>query len=117
MFQIPRAFAFFFRSSMTNDEYLRRDLILKAFSPFLLPRFIGYSKALRLVTTGEKFLVTDKGFGGIFTKLINGGAERGQTESEILCWDDIKRARDYGRLHVLIPIMAWPSNRGRRSSL
>lgn len=48
---------------------------MEACSSFFLPRLIGYSRATRLVTTGEALLATDKVFDGLFTEIVDGGAE------------------------------------------
>jgi enoyl-CoA hydratase/carnithine racemase len=56
--------------------FTRRGLVMEACSSFFLPRLIGYSRATRLVTTGEILLAGDKAFGGLFTEVIDGGAEK-----------------------------------------
>lgn len=62
-------------SAKIGFVFARRGLVMEACSSFFLPRLIGYSRATRLVTTGEVLLATDRAFDGLFTDTIDGGAE------------------------------------------
>lgn len=48
---------------------------MEACSSFFLPRLIGYSQAIRLVTCGEVLLAGDPAFHGLFTDVVEGRAD------------------------------------------
>ena len=48
---------------------------MEACSSFFLPRLIGYSQATRLVTCGEVLPAHDPAYNGLFTEVVDGGAD------------------------------------------
>ncbi len=48
---------------------------MEACSSFFLPRLIGYSHATRLVTCGEVLPASDPAYNGLFTEIVDGGAD------------------------------------------
>ncbi|KAG8159561.1 hypothetical protein KVR01_010198 [Diaporthe batatas] len=55
--------------------FARRGLVMEACSSFFLPRLVGASRALHLVTTGAVHDASDRLLDGLFTELVGGGAE------------------------------------------
>lgn len=55
--------------------FARRGLVLEACSSFFLPRLVGTSRALHLVTTGATYAAGDGLLGGLFTELVGEGRE------------------------------------------
>lgn len=55
--------------------FARRGLVLEACSSFFLPRLVGTSRALHLVTTGATYPAGDRLLDGLFTELVGEGKE------------------------------------------
>jgi enoyl-CoA hydratase/carnithine racemase len=54
--------------------FARRGLVMEACSSFFLPRLVGYSRAVHLVTTGATYAASDRVLDGLFTELVADGA-------------------------------------------
>ncbi|KAI3394618.1 hypothetical protein diail_2482 [Diaporthe ilicicola] len=54
--------------------FARRGLALEACSSFFLPRLVGTSRALHLVTTGATYAASDRVLDGLFTEVVADGA-------------------------------------------
>lgn len=50
--------------------FARRGIVTEAASSFFLPRLIGYSRAMHLVTTGSVYPATSPHFGGLFSEVV-----------------------------------------------
>jgi len=50
--------------------FARRGIVMEACSSFFLPRLIGYSKAMHLVTTGAVYPSTSPLFDGLFSEIL-----------------------------------------------
>lgn len=50
--------------------FARRGIVTEAASSFFLPRLIGYSRAMHLVTTGNVLPATSPHFGGLFSEVV-----------------------------------------------
>jgi len=53
--------------------FARRGIVLEACSSFFLPRLIGYSKAMHLITTGSVYPATHKLFEELFSEVVEEG--------------------------------------------
>jgi enoyl-CoA hydratase/carnithine racemase len=53
--------------------FARRGIVMEAASSYFLPRLIGWSRAMHLVTTGEVLMAGDKLFGGLFSEVVEEG--------------------------------------------
>jgi enoyl-CoA hydratase/carnithine racemase len=49
----------------------RRGLVMEAASSFFLPKLIGYSRAIQLVTTGATYSPSDKILDGLFAEVLD----------------------------------------------
>jgi len=50
--------------------FARRGIVMEAASSFFLPRLIGFSRALHLVTTGAVYPATSSLFGSLFSEIL-----------------------------------------------
>jgi enoyl-CoA hydratase/carnithine racemase len=50
--------------------FARRGIVMEAASSYFLPRLIGYSRAMHLVTTGEVLPAGDRLFGELFSQVV-----------------------------------------------
>ncbi|EPE32422.1 ClpP/crotonase [Glarea lozoyensis ATCC 20868] len=50
--------------------FARRGIVMEACSSFFLPRLVGWSRAMHLVTTGAVYRATHKLFGDLFTEIV-----------------------------------------------
>ena len=50
--------------------FAQRGIVMEATSSYFLPRLIGYSRAMHLVTTGSVFPATSPHFGGLFSEVV-----------------------------------------------
>lgn len=50
--------------------FARRGLVMEAASSFFLPRLVGYSRAMHLVTTGAVYPSTSPLFGDLFSEIV-----------------------------------------------
>lgn len=55
--------------------FARRGLVMEACSSFFLPRLVGTSRAVHLVTTGATYAAGDRLLDGLFTELVGSGEE------------------------------------------
>lgn len=53
--------------------FARRGLVMEACSSFFLPRLVGYSRAMHLVTTGATYAASDRVLDGLFTEIVEDG--------------------------------------------
>jgi len=60
-----------YRAAKVGFVFARRGLIMEACSSFFLPRLIGHSRAMHLVTTGATYRADDKLFGTLFSELCD----------------------------------------------
>lgn len=51
--------------------FARRGLVMEACSSFFLPRLVGYSRAMHLITTGATYAASDGVLDGLFTELVD----------------------------------------------
>ncbi|POS76489.1 enoyl-CoA hydratase [Diaporthe helianthi] len=61
-------------SARVGFVFARRGLVMEACSSFFLPRLVGFSRAVHLVTTGATYAADDKVLDGLFTELVRDGA-------------------------------------------
>lgn len=62
-------------SARVGLVFARRGLVIEACSSFFLPRLVGTSRALHLVTTGATYAAGDRLLDGLFTELVGSAAE------------------------------------------
>jgi len=55
--------------------FARRGLVMEAMSSFFLPRLIGMSRALHLVSTGATYQANDKLLDGLFSEVLDSPEE------------------------------------------
>lgn len=53
--------------------FARRGIVMEAASSYFLPRLIGFSRAMHLVTTGEVLPAGDRLFGELFSEVVPEG--------------------------------------------
>ncbi|KAF2758707.1 enoyl-CoA hydratase/isomeras-like protein [Pseudovirgaria hyperparasitica] len=68
---LPMSIRVALKSAKMGLVFARRGIVMEAASSFFLPRLIGYSRALHLVTTGGVYRADDKLFDGLFTELCD----------------------------------------------
>ena len=55
--------------------FARRGIVMEACSSYFLPRLIGYSRSMHLITTGATYLASDKLLDSLFSEVVDGGPE------------------------------------------
>ena len=55
-------------SAKIGFVFARRGLVMEACSSFFLPRLIGYSRAMQVVTTGSTYVASDRVLDGLFAE-------------------------------------------------
>lgn len=55
--------------------FARRGLVMEAVSSFYLPRLIGYSRAMQVVTMGATYRANDPVWGGLFAEVLERGED------------------------------------------
>ncbi|KAF3926015.1 hypothetical protein ABW20_dc0108038 [Dactylellina cionopaga] len=68
---LPMTIRIAYRAAKIGFVFSRRGLVMEACSSFFLPRLIGMSKALHLVTTGATYRADDPLVEGLFTQLAD----------------------------------------------
>lgn len=68
---LPMAIRVAWRSAKIGFVFARRGLVSEGASSFFLPRLIGHSKALHLVTTGATYTADHKLLEGLFTETVD----------------------------------------------
>jgi enoyl-CoA hydratase/carnithine racemase len=63
------------RTAKIGFVFARRGLVMEACSSFFLPRLVGASRAVALVTTGEVYPASSAPLDGLFTELVDEGAQ------------------------------------------
>ena len=63
------------RSAKIGFVFARRGLVMEACSSFFLPRLIGHSRAMAVVTTGSTYLASDPIWSGLFTYVVDNPGE------------------------------------------
>lgn len=59
------------RAAKIGFVFARRGLVMEACSSYLLPRLIGYSRAMAAVTTGATYRADDAIWDGLFTHVVD----------------------------------------------
>jgi enoyl-CoA hydratase/carnithine racemase len=59
------------RASKIGFVFARRGLVMEAASSFFLPRLIGHSRAMHLVTTGAVYAASDRLLEGLFSEVLD----------------------------------------------
>lgn len=72
---LPMAIRITSKSSKIGFVFGRRGLIMEAASSFFLPRLIGHSRAMHLVTTGLAYPANHKLLDGLFSEVLDTSAE------------------------------------------
>ncbi|KAF2091151.1 ClpP/crotonase [Saccharata proteae CBS 121410] len=67
---LPMTIRITHRAAKIGFVFARRGLVMEACSSFFLPRLIGYSRALHLVTTGAVYTADNKLFGDLFSEVV-----------------------------------------------
>ncbi|KAI9725650.1 MAG: hypothetical protein M1828_002935 [Chrysothrix sp. TS-e1954] len=62
-------------SAKIGFVFSRRGLVSEGASSYFLPRLIGYSRALHIVTTGSVYRADDALLGGLFSETLDSAAE------------------------------------------
>lgn len=75
---LPCAIRVTHRAAKIGFVFARRGLVLEACSSFFLPRLLGTSRALHLLTTGSVYPASDPLFDGLFTLVDDPGAVLGR---------------------------------------
>lgn len=60
-----------YRDAKIGFVFARRGLIMEACSSFFLPKLIGLSRAMHLVTTGATYKASDKLLDGLFSEVCD----------------------------------------------
>ncbi|EPS35230.1 hypothetical protein H072_11441 [Dactylellina haptotyla CBS 200.50] len=68
---LPMTIRVAYRAAKIGFVFSRRGLVMEACSSYFLPRLIGMSKALHLVTTGATYRADDPLVEGLFTQLAD----------------------------------------------
>ncbi|KAF1988435.1 ClpP/crotonase [Aulographum hederae CBS 113979] len=68
---LPMSIRVALSSAKIGFVFARRGLIMEACSSYFLPRLIGMSRAIDLVTTGSTFRADDPIFGGLFRETLD----------------------------------------------
>jgi len=68
---LPMSIRIAYRSAKIGFVFARRGLVMEACSSFFLPKLIGFSKAMHLVTTGATYKASDKLLDGLFSELCD----------------------------------------------
>lgn len=58
-------------SSRIGFVFARRGIVMEACSSYFLPKLIGYSRAMHLVSTGAVYPATSKLFDGLFCEVLD----------------------------------------------
>jgi enoyl-CoA hydratase/carnithine racemase len=72
---LPMAIRLAPRNAKIGFVFARRGLIMEAASSFFLPRLIGLSRAMHLVTTGATYSPADPLLSGLFSEVLDTPAE------------------------------------------
>lgn len=72
---LPCAIRVTHKNAKVGFVFARRGLVLEACSSFFLPRLLGASRAMHLVTTGAVYPVTDRLVDGLFSTVVDDGME------------------------------------------
>lgn len=72
---LPCAIRVTHKSARVGFVFARRGLVMEACSSFFLPRLLGTSRAMHLVTTGAVYPATDPILDGLFTTIVEDGRD------------------------------------------
>lgn len=67
---LPMSIRIAARTAKIGFVFARRGLVMEACSSFFLPRLIGWSRAMHLVTTGATYPADDKLLGDLFSEVV-----------------------------------------------
>jgi enoyl-CoA hydratase/carnithine racemase len=68
---LPMAIRLAPKSAKMGLVFARRGLVMEAASSYFLPRLIGYSRAMHLVTTGAVYTAGDRLLDGLFSEVLD----------------------------------------------
>lgn len=68
---LPMSIRIAYSQAKIGFVFARRALVMEACSSFFLPRLIGLSKAMHLVTTGSTYKADDPILGGLFSETLD----------------------------------------------
>lgn len=68
---LPATIRVAWKDAKVGFVFSRRGLVMEAASSYFLPRLIGMSRALHLVTTGAVYPASSKLFDGLFSELLD----------------------------------------------
>lgn len=68
---LPMSIRIAYRDAKVGFVFSRRGLVMEACSSFFLPRLIGLSRAMHLVTTGAVHRASEPIFGGLFSETLD----------------------------------------------
>jgi enoyl-CoA hydratase/carnithine racemase len=68
---LPMNIRIAYKSAKIGFVFARRGLVMEACSSFFLPRLIGHSRAMQVVTTGSTYLAGDEVWGGLFAHTVD----------------------------------------------
>jgi enoyl-CoA hydratase/carnithine racemase len=72
---LPCAIRIVPKTAKIGFVFARRGLVMEAASSYFLPRLLGYSKAMHLVTTGSVYPAGHKLLDGLFSEITETSAE------------------------------------------
>lgn len=68
---LPMAIRVAYKDAKVGFIFARRGLVMEAASSFFLPKLIGYSNTMTLVTTGLTYPASHKVFDGLFAETLD----------------------------------------------
>jgi enoyl-CoA hydratase/carnithine racemase len=72
---LPTAIRIAPKTAKIGFVFSRRGLVMEAASSYFLPRLIGYSATMHLITTGSVYPATSPLLSGLFTELVDTSAQ------------------------------------------
>ncbi|KAJ6111261.1 hypothetical protein N7486_003496 [Penicillium sp. IBT 16267x] len=68
---LPAAVRICHEKSKYGFVFTRRGLTIESCASYFLPRLVGFSRAMHLITTGGVFPLTPQHFGDLFTEVLS----------------------------------------------
>lgn len=100
---LPMTIRIAYSQAKIGFVFARRGLIMEACSAFFLPRLIGMSRALHVVTTGATYRADDKIFGDLFSETLDAPEKVLPRALEIA--DDIVKNTSVVSTHLMRELM------------